>query len=191
MIVENSPKTDNHLWRRFRRSRSGSAAVEFAFVMPIFFAIVFSMMEAGWLMSKIALTENAVLSISRDIYTGAADPNSSNHQATINQQSLKEKICAGVPLIGDCTNNISLEIIGINTLQDIPTNAAVCRDSFSSAVQPTATYNPAGTSEISVIRVCLTTDILFPGLGLGLHLPKNAQGRYQIVSLLAFVNEPF
>ena len=38
----------NHLWKNWRsRSRSGSAAVEFAFIAPVFFMFLFGIFEGG------------------------------------------------------------------------------------------------------------------------------------------------
>lgn len=35
------------VWRRFRRNGRGSAAVEFALVAPVFFALLFAIIETG------------------------------------------------------------------------------------------------------------------------------------------------
>ena len=176
---------------RFLRSRSGSAAVEFALIAPVFFALMFSLMEAGWLMTKIALTENAVAEIGRDIYRGAAQANSANQDTSITQGSLKQRICSSIPVIPNCVNNVTLEVTTIRGFNDVPSTSAPCQYSFSSLAPPVTTYNPGGSAEISLVRVCITTDVLFPGLGIGLQLPKNLQGRYEIVTSLAFLNEPF
>ena len=37
------------LLRRFRRNRGGSAAVDFALVAPVFFALLFGILESGLL----------------------------------------------------------------------------------------------------------------------------------------------
>ena len=36
-----------HVWRRFRRNGRGSAAVEFALVAPVFFALLFAIIDTG------------------------------------------------------------------------------------------------------------------------------------------------
>ena len=43
MPLSTAPKTN--ILRRFRRNRRGSAAVEFALVAPIFFAVLFAIIE--------------------------------------------------------------------------------------------------------------------------------------------------
>ncbi len=172
--------------KRFARDNRGVAAVEFALIAPIFLALILSLFETGWLMTKIALADNAVSSVGRSIYTGAA-----LSDATITQDSLKEEICRQIVIIGDCENNIELEVITINSFNDIPTGGEVCRDSFNGGVQPVATYTPGQSQEISFVRACITTEIFSPFIGVGLGLPKNSNDRFEIISTIAFANEPF
>lgn len=172
--------------RSYLKSKSGVAAVEFALVAPIFFALVFSLFETGWLLTKTALIDNAVSEISRTIYTGNAISD-----ATITVDSLKQQVCERSFVINDCLNNVTLEVTTITDLASIPATGEVCQDSASGLPQPSVTYSPGNASEISFVRVCITTKIFTPLLGVGMALPKNANGRFEIVSTLAFVNEPF
>ncbi|MEM1192150.1 MAG: TadE/TadG family type IV pilus assembly protein [Pseudomonadota bacterium] len=171
---------------RFVRNRSGIAAVEFALVAPLFFALIFSLFETGWLMIKTALVDNAVAEVARTIYTGAAISD-----GTVSQDSLKAKICSQTVVLNDCLNNLTLEVTTITSLASIPQAGEVCRDSNDTVPQPAATYAPGSASEISFVRVCIATEVFTPLLGVGMALPKNSHGRFEIVSSLAFVNEPF
>ncbi len=42
-----SKVSDKKILRRFRRNRAGSAAVEFALVAPVFFALLFAVIEVA------------------------------------------------------------------------------------------------------------------------------------------------
>ncbi len=176
----------NNSKHNFLQCRSGATAVEFALIAPIFFALTFSLFEVGWLFTKIALIDNATSQVSRDIYTGAAI-----NDATITAESLTQDICDSVVIIQNCEENTTIEVTTISDFNSIPTSGEVCRDSFGSGIRPATTFDPGASSEISFVRVCVTTDILTPFIGLGLALPKNANGRFEIVSALAFANEPF
>ena len=55
---------------------------------------------------------------------------------------------------------------------------------------PVVTFNPGSRSEIMFMRACVVIDPLMPGMGLGLHLPKDTSGGFALVSYSAFVNEP-
>jgi len=172
--------------KRSRSAQRGMAAVEFALIAPVFFALMFGIIETGWLMIKISLVDNAVEAVGRDIYTGAAVSD-----ATITQDSLKTQICNMVPIVKDCEQNIALEVTTITGFDSIPTSGTTCRDSSDSAIQPKATYSPGSGSSTSFVRVCVTTGVLAPFIGAGMNLTKNANGNFEIISMIAFANEPF
>jgi hypothetical protein len=45
-------------------------------------------------------------------------------------------------------------------------------------------------NDVMLVRVCVVQDAMFPTSGIGLGLPKDAQGGYGLVSVTAFVTEP-
>src|SRR4051812_15864966 len=53
--------------RRFWRETSGSAAVEFAIVVPVFLAFMISIFEFGWAQHKLSSIRWAMESASRDL----------------------------------------------------------------------------------------------------------------------------
>jgi Flp pilus assembly protein TadG len=81
------------LWRRFRRNKRGSAAVEFAFIAPIFFALIFALIETGMVFFAGQVLETAVQDSGRLIYTS---------QATL-QADFKQKVCDRVKVLMDCS----------------------------------------------------------------------------------------
>ena len=173
-------------WCGYNCDREGSAAVEFALIAPVFFAFVFGLLEAGFLMIRIALADNAVDQTGRQIYTGAAVSD-----GVVAQETLKQDIWDRISLFRDCMNNITLEAITITSFDDIPDNDATCRDDTNTTFKPSVTFDPGGASEIVFVRVCLTADVMTPFLGFGLSLPLNDNGRHEVVSSIAFVNEMF
>ena len=61
------------LRRRLRAdSRKGSAAIEFAFVAPVFFVLLMGIFEAGIMFFAQAALQNAVTDLGRQIRTGQA-----------------------------------------------------------------------------------------------------------------------
>src|ERR1700710_70026 len=56
--------------RRFRRNRGGSAAVEFALVAPVFFALLFAILERGILFFASQVLESVAQNAARQILTG-------------------------------------------------------------------------------------------------------------------------
>ncbi len=169
------------LFKPFWRSENGATAVEFAMVGPIFFALLFSMLETGWMMAKTAILDEAVAKASRQIYTGQAPT----------KAALEAAICNEAFVFSDCINNINVETTVISDFSSPPTTAVECLDSSDSTFTPTVTYSTGADSQIMFMRVCVTTEVMTPGLGVGLALGKTDTGRFQLVSSTAFMNEPF
>lgn len=167
--------------KRLIQDIKGATAVEFALIAPLFFAVIFSFIETGWVLSKVVMLEQSVASASRLVYTGQAPT----------KESLETQLCDQNPLIEDCLENINVEMVVISDFNDEPDDAVECRDSADTSFEPTVKYSSTAGSEIVYLRVCVTTGIMVPGIGMGLALDKNNTGRFQIVSSTAFMNEPF
>ncbi len=165
---------------RFRKDRDGAASVEFVLVAPVYFALMFSMFEAGWLMTQSMMLERALDVTVRDLRLGLQ--NDTSHD------NFKDIICEKASIITDCRDNVLLELVPIASSADVPTET-VCRDRASN-VEPVVTFNPGSRSEIMYMRACVVIDPLVPGMGLGLHLPLDETGGFALVSYAAFMNEP-
>ena len=70
MPPSTAPKTN--ILRRFRRNRRGSAAVEFALVAPIFFAVLFAIIELALVFFASQILETVTQDSARLIMTGQA-----------------------------------------------------------------------------------------------------------------------
>ncbi|MEL7547375.1 MAG: TadE/TadG family type IV pilus assembly protein [Pseudomonadota bacterium] len=166
---------------RLRRRKDGATAVEFALVAPVFFALIFSMIETGWLMTKASMLDYAVNNSSRMIYTGQAPT----------QGALEQLLCDEAIIFPNCRENIVVELTVVDDFTSIPDTAATCTDANTTPIKPVTEYVSGSGGEIVFLRVCITTDVLTPGLGLGLALAESGEGRFEMVSSLAFMNEPF
>jgi Flp pilus assembly protein TadG len=79
--------------RHFRRDRRGSAAVEFALVAPMFFALLFALLETGLVFFAGQLLETGIQDGARQMYTSQ----------TLSAADFKAPICARVSLLMDCS----------------------------------------------------------------------------------------
>lgn len=79
--------------RRFRRDRRGSAAVEFALVAPMFFALLFALLETGLVFFAGQLLETGVQDGARLMYTSQ----------TLSAADFKAAVCARPSLLMDCS----------------------------------------------------------------------------------------
>jgi hypothetical protein len=168
--------------RRLLRDNTAVAAVEFAFVAPLFFALVFSTFEAGWTMTQGMLLDRALDETIRLVRLGGTE-------APQTQDAIRAAICARTPIILDCGNVLSVEMVTIKTPADFPSDSARCIDR-SGKVNPTLRFTPGERASIMYVRACAVIDPLTPLIGLALALPKDSTGGYHLVSISAFMNEP-
>src|SRR5258707_11028519 len=73
---------------RFRRNRRGSAAVEFALVAPVFFALLFAIIETAIIFFASQVLETVTQNSARMILTGQAQ-----NQALTQQQFHDQVVC--------------------------------------------------------------------------------------------------
>ncbi len=96
--------------RRFRGNRRGSAAVEFALVAPIFFALLFAIIETALMFFASQVLETITQSSARVVLTGQAQSGSVtscavNSVATpCTQATFKTYVCAQIPALFDCSS---------------------------------------------------------------------------------------
>lgn len=172
---------------RFIRDRKGVAALEFALIGPIHLALLLAMLETGFIMMKIALLDLGVATAAKQIYIGAAT------SGTVSQADIKNFVCTHVEALqSDCADNLIVELTEVSAFGEVPDTAAVCQEAGAAVdIEPTVSFNPGLGSSVMYMRICLTTDVIFPGIGSGLSMTKTDNGKYEFVSTTAFMNEPF
>ena len=93
--------------RRFRRNRGGSAAVEFALVAPIFFGLLFAIMEVALMFFASQVLEKVTQDAARMIMTGQAQ------NLTYTKQDFKKHVCDPTALANvlfDCENGLYIDV---------------------------------------------------------------------------------
>lgn len=168
--------------RRFGLNESGTAAVEFVMAVPLLMAIFMASFESGFLMIRSLMLEQSVDMTMRELRLG--------HYPIPTAALLKEEICKRSVILKDCEANISIEMTRISTTTwALPTNRIACVDREED-IQPVTIVQQGQQNDVMLVRVCVVQDAMFPTTGIGLGLPKDAQGGYGLVSVSAFVTEP-
>ncbi|XYK78564.1 MAG: TadE/TadG family type IV pilus assembly protein [Labrenzia sp.] len=175
--------------RSFLKKKDGATAVEFALIGLPFFALFLSCFEMGLLFIRMAMLDHAVNTTSKSVYIGTVTQGLANN--TVSSDDLEQDICdlVGV-VVPNCANNITIELTEIDNLVDLPDTDAACRDE-GDEFEPVVNFNPGAGTSIVFMRACVTTDVYTPGLGFGLELSKTDNNRFEIISSMAFMNEPF
>src|SRR5713226_5519982 len=86
--------------RRFRRNSRGSAAVEFALVAPVFFALLFASMETGLMFFADQVLETGTEDSARLMYTHQA------YDTGMDETAFKTDLCSRVAVLFKCTGNL-------------------------------------------------------------------------------------
>src|SRR5258708_3168170 len=95
--------------RRFRRNRGGSAAVEFALVAPVFFALLFAIIETALVFFASQVLETVTQNSARMILTGQA--NSAGYATASDLKSKAICLTGSVAnVLFDCTNGIFVDV---------------------------------------------------------------------------------
>ncbi|HEY0236194.1 MAG TPA: TadE/TadG family type IV pilus assembly protein [Afipia sp.] len=84
------------LVRRFSKSRRGSAAVEFALIAPLFFALIFAIMETAMVFFAGQVLETGTQDTARMLFTNQAQ------NSAWDQSKFKNDLCSRVSALLDC-----------------------------------------------------------------------------------------
>ncbi len=177
------------VFRKLLKKKDGATAIEFALIGLPFFALFLSCFEMGMVFIRMAMLDHAVNTTSKSVYIGAVTQGLANN--TVSSDDLEQDICDVVGIVvPNCTDNITIELTEISSLVDLPATNAVCRDEGDD-FEPVVNFSPGAANSIVFMRACVTTDVYTPGLGFGLALSKTDNDRFEMISSMAFMNEPF
>lgn len=168
--------------RRFGRREDGTAAIEFAMTVPLLMMIFMASFESGFLMIRSIMLEQSVDMTMRELRLG--------HLPLATAATLKDEICSRSVILTNCEDNITIEMRRINTTSwNLPTNNVACMDRVED-IEPAVVFDQGQQNDVMLVRVCVVQDAMFPTTGVGLGLPKDAQGGYGLITTTAFSIEP-
>ncbi len=170
------------LLRRFLRSEDGNATIEFAITFPAMLFLLLSAIELGFVTLDHAMLERALDMTVRDIRLGTG--------TAPQHDQLKADICARAGFIKNCSQNLKLEMIQVDprNWSSLPGDPD-CTDQ-SKPVAPVRSFVNGQENELMILRACAKITPIFPTVGLGKNMQKDAAGQYSLVSIAAFVQEP-
>jgi Flp pilus assembly protein TadG len=171
---------------KFVNERKGAAAVEFAIIAPLFFALVFSILEAGYFFFVSSAVDQAAARAARLIRTGQAQDAGS----PITREAFFDEICEVVGQFGDCSARLTVDVSRFSSFDELADDLAapVCRDADAAAVDAIP-YNPGAERDIVRVRICYLHKTINPALGL--DLAEAPDGSRKLISVTIFRNEPF
>lgn len=181
------PECCKILTRRLTRcGDSGSAALEFAFVAPIFFTLLLGIIQAGIVFFAQETLQNAVFDSGRQIRTGQSQT------AALSQSQFRTQICNEVAALLNCTastNGVSLLQFDVNAYPagfagNMNSSPLVAND-----LPPLNTFNIGNACDVVLVRVYYKWPIQAPLLDW--FLVNMANNSHLLSAATAFRNEPF
>lgn len=176
--------------RAWLRREDGNAAVGFALVFPLFFALFAASFEIGMFTVRQTILERAVDLTVRAIRLG--------QMQEPNHETIKEMICLNAPSLVDCTSTLKVDLTRVaTTTWTMPEGDGTCRDRSEPIDTPgEVDPNPQARQVLMVMRVCYIAEAIFPGTGIAAGLERETHsgstrsGGYRMLAATAFLNEP-
>jgi Flp pilus assembly protein TadG len=183
MPPSTAPKTN--ILRRFRRNRRGSAAVEFALVAPMFFAVLFAIIELALVFFSSQILETVTQDTARLIMTGQAQ------NASFTQAKFKEEVCAKLTVMFDCLNGVSIDVQSYKAFSSVDIADPIVTDPIDGKKDfvPPNNYLPGGAGDIVVVRLFYKWPLFVTGLGFDLSNLRD--NKRLLTATAAFQNEPY
>jgi Flp pilus assembly protein TadG len=172
------PKTN--ILRRFGRNRKGAAAVEFALVAPMFFAVLFAIIEMALVFFASQILETVTQDTSRLIMTGQAQ------NAAFTQAQFKNAVCAKLVTMFDCVNGVSIDVKSYPQFSSVDISDPI--DAGKNFVPPN-NYLPGGPGDIVVVRLFYKWPLYVTGLGF--NIANVGTNQKLLTATAAFQNEPY
>ena len=168
------------LLRRFRRNRRGSAVVEFALVAPVFFVLLFGIIETGIMFFASQVLETITQNSARQIMTGQVQ------SAAYDAAHFKSNVvCPQIPAIFSCAN-IYIDVKSYPSFTNVVINSQINAGSFDTS---SLAYSPGNSCDIVVARLFYQWQLFVTGLGYNI---SNLNGNQRLlVATAAFRNEPY
>jgi len=191
------------LRRRMRANATrGSAAIEFAFIAPVFFTLLFGIIETGIMYFGSFTLQNATLQAARVVRTGSAQGVTYSAAARCTGGSggsgaggayasgtewFKDQICCGISAALSCTNlhvNVQNYTGGFGG-----TGFTNTKDGSGNYLPVTDSYNPGNACDVVLVRATYTWTVVTPIISW--FLVNMAGNAHLLSSTYAFRNEPY
>ena len=164
--------------RGFRRNRRGSAAVEFALVAPVFFALLFAIIETAIVFFAGQVLETIAQDSARQIMTGQAQT------AGYTPAQFKTFACGKIPALFKCTD-LYVDVQSYPAFSSVKISDPIAGGVF----QPAMGYTPGAAGDIVVVRLFYQWPLFVTGLGY--DIANLADSKRLLSATVVFRNEPF
>lgn len=178
------------------REEDGNATVEFVVIFPIYMMLMAMSFELSLITLRQTLLERGLDIAVRDIRLGtgeyAQNGTEEENEAAAEEyhDKIKDRICEQSFGIGNCEQNLKLEMVRTSMRSFTPPGDTVMCTDRSEKGKATYHLEPGQQNDLMFLRACLKYDPLFPAWQLARALKADPNGQLAITSMSAFVMEP-
>jgi hypothetical protein len=175
-----TPSAPRRTFGRFIRDVRGSAALEFGFIAPPFFMILFSMFEVGLTFTADAVLQNAVNETARMIRTGQVQ------SGGVSQIMFRQLVCDNINVLLNCDERLQIDVRKFTAFNAASfTNPLDANGNFRTDYK----YEPGVPCDVILVRAFYRWDPVTPGLG---DFMSNMGGGGRLLQGTAAIrNEPY
>lgn len=164
--------------RRLAKDRSGVVAMEFILVAPVFFFLIFAILETSFLFFTATVMNGEVSSVSRFIRTGNLQLEDEP------EDKFYELLCANLDNVLDC-DKVIVDIRTYEDFDDMAFEEFIDEDGEADG----NLFDIGEAGEVVLIRIAYKYQIITPFLAEFLAPPN--QDTLMLQAAAAFQNEPF
>jgi Flp pilus assembly protein TadG len=167
--------------RMRKASKAGSAALEFAFVAPIFFLLLMGTLEVGIMFVGSFILQNATADAARQIRTGQVA------LGNVSQAQFRQLVCAKMPALLQCDSHLQIDVQTFANFGSVALPNPVRADG---TLDPSLNnWAPGSVCSIVLVRSFYTWDVATPFLTP--FLVNMANNQHLLSAAAAFRNEPY
>jgi Flp pilus assembly protein TadG len=170
------------LCRRMRRDgNKGSAAIEFAFVAPVFFLFMMGIIEVGVMFFANSVLQKATDDAARLVRTGQVQG------SAMTQAQFRTFVCSEITPILQCSGALQIDMRSYSSFGGATYTSPYGADGN---LNPNLNgYQPGVAGDVVLVRAFYQWTLLTPMLGP--LLQNQVNGKHLITATAAFQNEPF
>jgi Flp pilus assembly protein TadG len=183
-VIELNAQTKGSLRRMARRlraqSRSGSAIVEFAFIAPVFFLLLFAIMEIGIIFFAQSMVQHATNDLARMIRTGQVQT------LGLTQAQVRQEVCNELAPLVPCDSRLYIDIESFSNFGSVNFSPPLDANGNMNALNNFQTGTACSTVLVRVFYGwTVFTPVLTP------FLSNMAGNQHLLYAAAAFRNEPY
>jgi Flp pilus assembly protein TadG len=186
------------LIERFRKVRArmradgekGSAAIEFAFVAPVFFVLLMGTFEAAIMFFSQAALQNGMSDMGRYIRTGQVNchTKSNGNCIAMTKEQFRTMLCDKISPLIACDSNLQIDVKSFPNYGSVPITTKPLK--ADNTLDPTFNrYETGNACEVVLARAFYTWPVATPVLTW--FLVNMAGDKHLVTAATAFRNEPY